>query len=328
MAESGLSLGFSDFKAEVGFYLGYGRSGWASAQETEIEGLVQSGVRLVYYPPAVTDPTGQIKTAGYEWKWLKPYTTISTVLPYATGTVAIASGVVTLTSGTFPAWTADGTIEVSGSEYTVDTRDGDTQATLDDTSVTVAAGTSYNLRRDTYTLPDDLGRIVGKLHYPLNEYRASIELIASQQLLEMRASIDLTGAPSYAATRFKASDRTTGQRQEVLFYPTPDTVWVLHYQYEAYSGALSNTYPYPLGGMKLSELYIESCLAVAERRIHDAPGTHTEQFNALLLDAIARDMKNSAHNFGFMGNIEEMDQVFRRGWTGGTYPLTYKGEDV
>jgi hypothetical protein len=328
MAESGLSIGWGDLKSEVGFFLNAGRSGWAAARETEIEGLVQSGIRLVYYPPKVVDPTGKIDTAGYEGSWIKPYTTITLSIPYATGTVAIASGVVTLTSGTFPSWAADGTIQISGSSYTVNTRDGDTQVTLDDTSVDEDAGTSYNLIRDTYTLPDDVGRVVGMFHFPLNEYKESIELVSHQQWLEMRASSDLTGDPRYAATRFKAEDRTTGHRQEAMFYPTPDTAWILHYQYEAYSGALSDSYPYPLGGMKLSELYIESCLSVAERRIHDQPGFHTQQFEALLLDAVARDMKNSARNFGYMGEVEEHDVVFRRGWTGGTYPISYKGGDV
>lgn len=328
--ESGLSVGFPEMKQEVGFLLGYGRSGWTSAQETEIEGYVHSGVRRVYYPPKVIDPTGQLDTSGYEWSWLKPWTTLATSLPYSTGTVTIASGVVTLASGTFPSWAADGTIQVSGSSYTVSTRDSDTQVTLDDTTATAAAGTSYKLTRDVYALPSDLGRIIGVMNFPLNEYREAITSIPFQELMEMRASIDLTGQPYHFAERWKPGTFTTGQRKELAFYPTPDTVWRLHYQYEAYTGKLTSSAPYPLGGMKLSELYLESCMSVAETRVFDEPGVHTREFEALLLDAIRRDSKNTGKNFGFMGHVESYrdDIVFRRGWTGGTYPITYDGSDV
>ena len=64
---------------------------------------------------------------------------------YGTGTIAIASGVVTLSSGTFPAWAADGVLEVGAAAYTVNTRDSGTQVTLDDLTVTVSSGAAYLL---------------------------------------------------------------------------------------------------------------------------------------------------------------------------------------
>lgn len=64
---------------------------------------------------------------------------------YATGTIAVSSGVVTLTGGVFPSWSASGTINVNGSLYTVNTRDSGTQVTLDNTSVTVSSGAAYCL---------------------------------------------------------------------------------------------------------------------------------------------------------------------------------------
>jgi hypothetical protein len=263
MAESSLSVGYPELIGETGNFLGYGYKAYASyaaGQQSELNRLVQSGVRRVYYPTALDAE----RFAGYEWSWLRP-----------TKTLEIAAS------------------------------DGD------------------------YDLPDDFGRLIGEINYPAAAYLPPIAIIAVNRLLAMRASSDLSGDPMYAATRYKASDGTNGQRQEILFYPEPDTARTLSYEYEAYSGALSASNPYPLGGMQLAELYIESCLSVAESRIEDSPGTHTEQFKALLVDAITRDQKRGPRRFGQMGQPQDCeDSSFRRGITGTTYPITYKGVSI
>jgi hypothetical protein len=259
-------VGLPELRKVVGFQLGYGRSGWSTAQEDEIDDVIQSGVRRVYYPPAVSPGAyGAITldTLGYEWSWLQPTTTLSIV------------------SGT-----------------------GD------------------------YDLPDDFGRLIGRLYYAPETYRKSIIEVSVGTILTGRANSNRSGDPYWAATRFKSSDGTNGQRQEVLFYPEPDTDRTLTYKYEAYQGALNEAHPYPLGGMKLAELYIESCLAVAERRIDDEPGVHSQEFERLLVDAIARDKKNGATHFGQMGHKEAYAEEFRRGWGSGTYPITYRGESI
>lgn len=69
-----------------------------------------------------------------------------TGITYNTGTVTVASGVVTLASGTFPNWAASGSVVVGSDTYTVNTRDSDTQVTLDDLTVNVGAGASYVIK--------------------------------------------------------------------------------------------------------------------------------------------------------------------------------------
>lgn len=329
MAESGLSIGFPDLQAEVGFFLGYSRTSgnWSVAQATEIESIVHSGVRRVYYPVAISE-----QMSGYDWSWLKPTTTLSIQGSYATGTVEVASGVVTLTDGTFPPWTASGEITISGTSYTVDTRDGDTQITLDDVSVDVDAGTSYGLNQLYYDLPDDFGRFASSLHYESDQNLAPIRLIPVSRLLALRASRATTGNPSFVAVRFKsATPAAVGSRQEALFYPSPDEAHTLYYEYEAYSGKLTDALPYPLGGMQMAEVYISSCLAVAEVRMNDTDGLHGREVVGLLVDAIARDRKRGARNYGQMGHREfkDFDEfMFRRGWGSGTYPISYHGEII
>lgn len=256
MAESTLSIGAPELRQEIAFYMGYGRTSgsWSVSQLAEINAIMQSGVRRVYYPPAVVSGF-----EGYEWSFLRPTTTLAIV--------------------------AD---------------DGN------------------------YDLPDDFGRLVGPFHYPVDEYRAPIVIVSVAKLLGMRAWSDVNDAPKYASIRYKSSTGVSGQRQEALFYPEPNASWTLSYEYEAYSGQLTDSYPYPLGGMQMAELYMESCLAVAESRIHDEIGPHAQQYQQLLVAMIARDRKRGPQIYGQMGHHEPEVVDFKRGYTGSTYPITYK----
>ena len=198
--------------------------------------------------------------------------------------------------------------------------------TVDGDSVTNAWTPTEIADTSKYDLPDDMGRIVGSLNFSENKYRQSITIVPIASILEMRAINAYTSHPQYAAIRYKTSDGTTGQRQEILFFPQPDQAYVLLYEYEAYSGALSATYPYLLGGMQLAELYIESCLAVAESRLNEEVGNHTSQYQALLVDAVARDRKRDPRSYGQMGRVEDShDRRRRYGNACSSYPITIGG---
>ena len=178
-----------------------------------------------------------------------------------------------------------------------------------------------------YDLPDDFGSMSGELHYPAEENRVAIARVSVGRILELRSMRARTDAPIYFAIRYKSSDGSGGQRQEILFWPEPSDDWTLTYSYEAYSGELSDTYPYPLGGMQLAELYTESCLAVAEQRVNREAGLHTQMFNALLNDAIERDSMRGPRIFGQMGHKERGydSRHFRHGCVSG---VTYDGGDL
>lgn len=331
MSESSLSIGLPTLKGHVGQFLGYGSTAaliaaWSAAQLAEVLALIQSGIRRVYFPPGVAT-----ETLGYEWSWLRPTTTMNLG---ASGTDGSLVGD-QFDSATFTDWatqgiTTDDEVVISGS----DASDG----TYTISSVAVGAitltelpgddtGLTFRITRSpaNWTLPDDFGRLVGDLHYAANEYLSAITVIPLSIILEKRAQWDQSGNPEFAAVRYKACDGTIGSRQEILFYPEPDAYKVLTYQYEAYTGELSDAAPYPLGGMHLAELYIESCLAVAESRVTDEAGIHTVQFQAFLLDAIARDRKRGGHTYGLMSAGEIELPEWHRGYTGGKYEISYKG---
>ncbi len=74
------------------------------------------------------------------------YTVGPSVVPYDTGTLEIVDGVVTLSGGgTFPAWSAGGSLTVGYKPYVIDTRDSNTQVTLEDLDADVSAGAVYNI---------------------------------------------------------------------------------------------------------------------------------------------------------------------------------------
>jgi len=172
-------------------------------------------------------------------------------------------------------------------------------------------------------LPDDFARVVGDITYQPEEYCSSIVVVSEFRIYELRERNIEPTRPKFAAVRNSLSDEMA-TRKEIIFWPTPDAEYTLNYVYEAFSGDLTEEHPYPLGGMKYSELIIESCLSVAEQRGNDEAGLHTERFNALLLAGIAQDKKSGAHVFGSMGGPCESPARSRR-VTGTNYPITYNG---
>jgi hypothetical protein len=324
--ESGLSIGLPELISETGFFLDYGRADHSEAQLAEIMSVIQSGIRRVYYPLPASE--GMV---GHEWSWLRPTTTLtlSQAIDGALTRGSFTAGdsitqTTTLARATY--------VSNDGSELTLygvsGTADGTSTwyPTEDDDDTTNAWTPTEIADTSKFDLPDDLGRIVGSIHFPVNEYRQSVTIIPIGALLEMRAINTYTSHPRYAAIRYKTSDGSGGQRQEILFFPQPSQAYVMLYEYEAYNGALSDSYPYPLGGMQLAELYIESCLAVAESRLNDEIGIHTAQYQALLLDAIARDRKRDARSFGQMGHVEETDVRERyHGAAHSRYPIVING---
>jgi hypothetical protein len=323
VAESTLSIAYAELISEIGAFLGYGPTSgnWSAAQSAEIARYLKAGIRQYYYPPAM-DGVEQ----GYEWSFLKPTTTIDTIERYTTGSLVVASGTCTLSGGTWPSWAAThGTLVIDGTEYTISSRDGDTQLTVVGDDVTADEDDWYLSHAGYQDLPDSFGRVVSDFYFEPDVYRNSIVITSLAHLLRLRQESLDEAIPQYAAIRPKTSTGSTGQRFEVMWWPIPDDVYTLTYRYEAYQGILTSELPYPLGGMKHSELILESCLAVAELRANDEKGIHWEAFTQLLKTGVAQDRKNGAHFFGHMGMQSDDLVVLRHQNQAASYPVTYKG---
>jgi len=311
-ADAGLESDWDSLRKEVADFLGWTRddSGWSSDEVTRLAAIIKSGLLQVYFPQRARPEL------SYTWSWMRPAATIETVAPYSTGTVTVVSGVVTLSGGTFPSWAADGELTVSGGTYAVDTRDDNTQVTLEDTSVDVDAGTTYTLSRPTYELPSTFGgSFDGNLHYKpgTNVLWPPVKIVSDQQIRRRRQDDTTADRPLYASVRPVTFDPTTGQRWEITFYPTPNNVYELQGRYTVVPTMLSAVNKYPLGGVAMSEVFVESCLAIAEQRLNDQViGPHTKRFEALLEGAIANDAEAHAPDtLGYNADRSDGDAASR-----------------
>lgn len=100
----------------------------------------------------------------HRWSWYWSKAAMFLRATYDTGTVAYDhtggtyERMVTLTSGTWPTWAAEGTVAIDDVRYRVATRESGTVITLhadQNPGADVSSGTDYTLMQDTYTLPAD-----------------------------------------------------------------------------------------------------------------------------------------------------------------------------
>lgn len=291
-----LTLTYDLLRREIGRFLGYGRdpTAWTggSDQVLDVADILRSGVRRVLTPPPLKG-----ERYGHEWSFIRPTTSFSTTAPYSTGTIGIVDGVVTLATGTFPAWAAQGSIVVSSGTYPVATRDSNSQLTLVDTTVDVTAGATYELGRTAYDMPSDFADIEGPLVYASGQsmLRQRVERISEHQLLMALAVETSSSYPRRYAIRPKALDLSAATAYEMLLCPTPDDAYALWYKYAVAIPALDgSTNTTPPGGDAHAELYLEACLAAAEQKMHDVAGLHSARFMECLAASVARDRQANA----------------------------------
>jgi len=282
LAPGGMPVSYSDLLERIGHYLFGIRSGYSTDQTDDIEECMKDGLRDVY--------------SANDWSFFKPNKYITTTAPYDTGTVTIASGVVTLAVGTFPSWAAVGLLKVGEEYYEIDTRDGTNQITLEDTSVDADAGTSYELSRLEYDLPTGFESIENRLSYQpgQSDFYPPIERRNDDYLREKQQDDPYTDRPLYFSIRTVEFDPTVGSRRRISFYPLADAAYIISARMTLRPVFIDATNQYPVGGEILSQLIVEACLAAAERNYDERESIHTKRFQELLPLSIAADLEASA----------------------------------
>ena len=292
-----LDVTYETLLREVGRHLGLAvdDGDWETEEQQLVDDIINSGLRQFYTPPAIG---GRV----HRWSFMRPVTYLTTIAPYSTGTIAIAAGVVTLTSGTFPTWTS-GTnspvLTVNGVSYPVATRSSGTSITLSDTSVTVSSGASYVLSFEAFDLPSTWGGMDGPLTYRPgdNSYYPPVEQKSEAWIRQRKQQYDERSRPSSYAIRPKAHDATVGARWQILFDPTPDAAYQLTYRYKAIPSELSAVNLYPLGGMEHAETILASVMAVAEARTTESRGERYATWMERLQTSIAEDAQHAPPDF-------------------------------
>jgi hypothetical protein len=260
----------------------------------QMRDVVQDGLSLFY--------------SSHKWRFLRPVTTLTLNESYNTGTVTVVDGVVTLASGTFPSWAADGEFTVNGISYSVNTRDSGTQITLDDLTVDADAGTTYNLEQIEYDLPDDWSGWDEPMTYQPGEslLRPAITFVDESQIrLRRQQNLGISFQPRYAALRAVTHAPTTGTRYQVVFETGPDDDYVLDYRYRSRPNDLTPTNKYPVGGPEHDQTILAAILMCAEGARDDQPGYWAQKF-ALQLEMSKRlhDEETAPKSLGYMTENE------------------------
>lgn len=321
-----LAVDFAYLKSRVGTFVGYGSSSdWSADQEATLEQIVNDGYRT--WLDAPYEP-GKV----HKWSFLEPRATLTLTAPYTTGTIGITAGVVTLTGGTFPSWAAQGLLSVEGGTYAISTRDGNTQVTLVDTSVSLTSGSAYSLLRETYDLPTNFGGFGDGPIVNKSENIAGckeIERVSESQIRAEREYSTFVSWPRMAAHFFKEvvdNNSTAYQQQVVEFYPPADRAYVVEYTYVVLNNGLDDTTnTKPLGNQRYHDSLIAAVLAEAELQVFDGQSRHwQDRFRSSLAQAVQYDLLTSQpRTYGQMRDPSDDHPVDWDNWKRPTDPGTY-----
>lgn len=275
---------YSGLTDRVGHFLFGIRTGFSSDQLDDIEQCIRDGLHDVY--------------SAHSWSFFRPIAEITTTAPYTTGTITIVAGVATLAGGTWPTWAAVGVLKVGNNYYDVDSRGSNTQITLEDTSVTKAALTTYQLGRPEYDLPTGFEAISGdsNLNYQpgQSDFYPPVKQRHDSQIRGLQENDPYHDRPVFYSVRTVQFEATVGSRKLLALYPTPDAAYVLKVPMILRPTMIDETNQYPLGGELLTQVIIEACLAAAERNFDEENKRHTERFMQMLPLAIQADLEKSS----------------------------------
>lgn len=275
---------YSTLLERVGHYLFGIRTAFTSDQTSDILNCIQDGLQRVY--------------SAHNWSFFRPVVDVSTTAPYVTGTVTIASGVVTLTGGTFPSWAADGLFLVDNSYYSVASRNSNTQITLDATTVTVASASNYQLARPEIPMDaafDAVANDSDLTYYPSAEYwYPPVRQRHDSFIRKMEQSNPEFDRPVWYSVRTTRFDPTVGSRKVLVLYPTPDQVYTLRVPMVFRPIMLDAINQYPIGGEVLSQVILEACLAAAEHNFEEREHIHEKRFMEMIALSIRNDQERSS----------------------------------
>lgn len=284
MPPAPMTISYSQLLERVGHYLYGVRTGFTSDQISDIQDCIRDGLNRVY--------------AVHHWSCFRPVVEITTTAPFSDGTIQIVAGVVTLTGGVFPVWSANSLLKVGNKYYSVDTRDSDTQVTLVDTSASLSAGSGYLLAKPDVPLPDAFEAISGDsdltYYHDQTCWYPSVKQRPDVAIRRLEQRMPEYGRPHFYAVRKDEFDPTVGSRRSLVFYPTPDAEYILRVPMILRPVMIDTVNEYPIGGEQLSQLILEACLASAEHNFEEREHVHEKRFVELVGLAIQKDKDHSS----------------------------------
>jgi len=117
--------------------------------------------------------------------------------------------------------------------------------------------------------------------------------------LELQADC-FAGVWGHSASRRQLLD--PGDLDEGLRAAAADAVYTVKFCYRVIPNKLSTSSPYPYGGAMHAETVLESCLAMAEKRMGDADAVHMGTFLNRLQTSIGLDGAGGTEFYGYNGD--------------------------
>lgn len=320
MAEATSNISFTTLETEIEFMLGM-NSTPAAADTARIKVAINAGYRKFLQAASLNGKP------PHRWSFMSPRYTLTLNPPFSANTITIVDGVVTKVAGTaFPSWAAQGELILSGEHYTVATRTGDNGLTLDDTTLDLAAGSSYVLTQTTYEMPDDFAWVEGNYvtfeprgSYP---YKESAVQVSEGELRRNRETLqERSGRPWQFAVYVQplTQDGTESNRWLMEFGPVyPDSTYYGTFRYRKEVLELSGTNLYPLGGAVHAETIRYACLSEAERMYNDSSNEYEQLYLQKLATSIGHDQRaHQSSNLGYNRDrsddqYEDKSPYFRR----------------
>ena len=276
---------------------------WSTDQKTDGFDVLKEALLQAYFPVPVGNDN-----VPWEFSFLKISHSLQLYGAYSTGTIAVAANgagsIVTLSNGTWPSWAADGEVWIDGSRYTVLSRTSNSIIRLDDTAVTVAAGSSYSLRKSQYALPDDYGSMFSDgftyRRGQTNKGRITLLRESAVRLLDQQ---DTNGPAMHAAIMPMApNDDTESTRWYATFWPCPSGDAVVDYVYQASPptisslGTVTNIYAY--GGPAHALMIRASVEDRAYQKFHRSMEKHDAFLEQLYRSVRLDQRRNGAFTLG------------------------------
>lgn len=158
-----------------------------------------------------------------------------------------------------------------------------------------------------YYLPDDsYGVLVAPFTYGSTGPRLTITPTSEQEIRELQAAANTTGQPTVSATRaINTTSAATGQRWEVIFWPTPSGTETVTALYKRFPTALSGATDRSVAGFQHDATLMAACLAAAELSVGDVDGPHEKAYQRELKKSQRVDARASAPRVQDYGDRSE-----------------------
>lgn len=291
---------FEELCSAVGHFLGWQHddvdnpSIWDASKEAEIRRIVKSGLNRFYTP----SPVGAVH---HVWSFFR---VVDDIVAWAavevdaavtvTGTGSGGSTPLTCTGGTpfHPSMVGKSIVITSIGTFTITTYTSSTEITVSGNAT--CSGKTFSIAADgVYRLPSTFQSMAcNELTFQPQTYYAPVQLGGEARIRAMQQTTETTGRPRFGAVRPADYIASTGQRWDLVVFPTPNIDYTLTYRADIRPADLSSGSQIPIGGDVHAETIMAACLAAAERRGNDeGGGVHEQEFQRLLAASITYDAR-------------------------------------